>query len=130
MFSFNPPVNFGKTFVSWCFQEDQKETLGRKGSRTIKLKLTLRNFYIFIIWIFSLSIIGKASSFSSYDSKSIYSDPSFTPVIWSPRYWSLSQEELQLSYGAQYLFIYKSYEAHFCFNEKILKKTLSQIFNL
>ena len=42
MFSFNPPGNFGKTFVSWCFQEDQKEILGR----TIKLKLTLRNFYM------------------------------------------------------------------------------------
>ena len=31
MFLFDPPVNFRKPKVFWCFQGDQKGTLGRKG---------------------------------------------------------------------------------------------------
>ena len=31
MFSFDPPENIWKAKVFWCFQGDQKETLGRKG---------------------------------------------------------------------------------------------------
>ena len=31
MFHFDPPENIRKSKVFWCFQRDQKRTLGRKG---------------------------------------------------------------------------------------------------
>ena len=31
MFPFDPPENIRKPLVFWCFQGDQKGTLGRKG---------------------------------------------------------------------------------------------------
>ena len=35
MFPFDPPENIRKPLVFWCFQGDQKGTLGRKGLRRL-----------------------------------------------------------------------------------------------
>ena len=38
MFSFDSPENIGKPKVIWCFQGDQKGTLGIKGLRQVPKK--------------------------------------------------------------------------------------------
>ena len=47
MFPFDPPENIRKILFSWCFQGDQKGTLGRKGVKRVLLNCSSERVLLF-----------------------------------------------------------------------------------
>ena len=49
MFPFDPPENIRKPKVFWCFQGDQKGTLGRKGLKKLENYMTCQVDFLNVV---------------------------------------------------------------------------------
>ena len=67
MFPFDPPENIRKPLVFWCFQGDQKGTLGRKGLSSAKYAKYVfwpLNIKVLKVFFLILTFFVTFSSFS------------------------------------------------------------------